>query len=66
MTLGGVTAGCTVPEITFDDMDLCSGKTEPITSIRLQPSEANLRVGFTVQIQVTRSMHRASSFSVRP
>ena len=55
MALGAAIAGCTVPEITFDDMDmdLCSGKTEAVTSIRLQPSEANLRVGFTVQVEVT-------------
>src|SRR5215213_6821190 len=44
-------SGCKMEEITFGE--LCSGPPETVTSVRVQPSQANLRVGFTLQIEAT-------------
>src|SRR5215204_6774198 len=45
------TNGCKMGEITFGD--LCSGPPETVTSVRVEPSQANLRVGLALQIQAT-------------
>jgi hypothetical protein len=45
ITLGG----CSASE--FMDVGLCSGTNPEVMRIRLEPAEANLRVGFTLQIQ---------------
>jgi len=44
--------GCGISDFT-DVGDLCSGSKPVVTRVRLQPSQANLRVGFTLQIQAT-------------
>ena len=48
-----VGGACGLSDITIDDIDLCSDGYEAVDHVRVQPAEANLRVGFTLQTQAT-------------
>ena len=48
-----IAGACGLSDITIGDMDLCSGGSVAVGRVRVQPAQANLRVGFTLQIQAT-------------
>jgi alpha-tubulin suppressor-like RCC1 family protein len=46
-----VGGACGLPDITIDDIDLCSDGYVAVSRVRVQPAQANLRVGFTLQVE---------------